>query len=286
VFVEENMNTKLVFLDIDGTLTSPGTSVPSESAQKAIRHARAAGHKVFLCTGRNWGMLQPLLSYGFDGVIGSAGGYVVCDGKVLYDHPMSNEKRDWVIDVLTQAGVFYCLEARDAAYNSPEAMRLMTKSRPKAADSELTRWKRAAEANLPVFLSLAEYDGSPIYKFMYISQNLSSVVEAERILEREFFICRQDAFSQSGTAHGELINRDFDKGTGMRCICEHLGRSMKDTIGFGDSMNDLAMLEAAETSVCMENGSEELKKHSDYVCPPVDQDGLYKGFLHLGLIDA
>ena len=70
------MNQKLIFLDIDGTLTEPGSNIPPESALTAIHTAQALGHKVFLCTGRNLAMLSPLLKYGFDGVIGSAGGYI------------------------------------------------------------------------------------------------------------------------------------------------------------------------------------------------------------------
>ena len=45
------MNSKLIFLDIDGTLTTPGSNIPPESALEAIRLAQRAGHKVFLCPG-------------------------------------------------------------------------------------------------------------------------------------------------------------------------------------------------------------------------------------------
>ena len=60
------MNGKLLFLDIDGTLTEPGYNVPPASALEAIRKAQKNGHKVYLCSGRNKAMLKPLLAYGFD----------------------------------------------------------------------------------------------------------------------------------------------------------------------------------------------------------------------------
>ena len=63
------MKNKLIFLDIDGTLTTPGSNLPPESALEAIRAAQRAGHKVFLCSGRNYEMLRPLLTYGFDGAV-------------------------------------------------------------------------------------------------------------------------------------------------------------------------------------------------------------------------
>ena len=70
------MNQKIIFLDIDGTLTSPGSNVPPESAMKAVRMAQAKGHRVFLCTGRNPAMLAPVLALGFEGAVAGAGGYV------------------------------------------------------------------------------------------------------------------------------------------------------------------------------------------------------------------
>ena len=76
---------KLIFVDIDGTLTRPGENIPPESALTVIRQTQAKGNKVFLCTGRNLDMLKPLLVYGFDGVVGSGGGYVTAGDEVLYD---------------------------------------------------------------------------------------------------------------------------------------------------------------------------------------------------------
>ena len=88
------MNKKLLFLDIDGTLTAPGSNVPPESALRAIRRAQENGHKVFLCTGRNYDMLRPLLHYGFDGAVASGGGYVFCGDRVIYDCPMTPRQQE------------------------------------------------------------------------------------------------------------------------------------------------------------------------------------------------
>ncbi len=72
------MERKLIFLDIDGTLTEPGKNVPPQSALEAIRRAQKKGHLVFLCTGRNYDMMKPLLAYDFDGFIASSGAYIRC----------------------------------------------------------------------------------------------------------------------------------------------------------------------------------------------------------------
>lgn len=114
------MKEKWIFLDIDGTLTSPGSNVPPESALKAIRAAQAKGHKVLLCTGRNMALLSPLLKYCFDGVVASAGGYVVYGDQVIYDCPMPQEKLELALETFHAGGVFCTIEAKDATYGDRE----------------------------------------------------------------------------------------------------------------------------------------------------------------------
>lgn len=58
------MKQKLIFLDIDGTLLPPGEMTVPDSAVEALHRARANGHKLFLCTGRNLRMTAPLFTTG------------------------------------------------------------------------------------------------------------------------------------------------------------------------------------------------------------------------------
>ena len=83
---------KLIFLDIDGTLTPAGSNIPPGSALEAIRKAQRKGNRVFLCTGRNMAMLAPVLRYGFDGAVASSGGYVTVGSQVVFDCPMTPEQ--------------------------------------------------------------------------------------------------------------------------------------------------------------------------------------------------
>ena len=106
---------------------------------------------------------------------------------------------------------------------------------------------------------------------------------AREALEGDFNFVVQDVAAHH-CLNGELINRKFDKGRGVKIIADHFGMDMKDTIGFGDSMNDLEMIEAVGVAVCMDNGSPLLKAKSHMVCPAVDEDGLAVAFEQLGLI--
>lgn len=64
------------------------------------------------------------------------------------------------------------------------------------------------------------------------------------------------------------------KGIALRTLAQHLGIGIENTIAFGDSYNDIPLLEAAGVSVCMENGAEDVKKISDIIAPANDDDGV------------
>ena len=274
------MDQKLIFLDIDGTLTPPGSNVPPQSALDAIRQAQKNGHKVFLCTGRNYAMLSPLLTYGFEGAVAGAGGYIFSGSRVLYDCPMEKDDFDTAMRLFKENGVFRTIEAKDGSWCDEGMGEFMMKQ--SGGNSELMRWRKALEEDLGI-RPMSEYDGRPVYKIVFMCENESQLAPVRDAVGSKFNLLIQEAFSQT-CLNGELINRQFDKGKGVRIVAEALGFDIADTIGFGDSMNDLEMIDTVGYSVCMENGAAALKARSDYVCPSVEQDGLAAAFKKLGLI--
>ena len=277
------MKRKLIFLDIDGTLTAPGSNVPPASALEAIRSAREAGHKVFLCTGRNYDMLSPLLKFDcFDGAVASSGGYVFHGDEVLYDCPMSDEQRETAMRLFKEQGVLRTVEAKDGSFCDEGMGEFLQQC--SGGNSELLRWREALEKDLGI-RPMTEYDGRPIYKVVFMCKEASQLAPAIEALEKDFFFLVQDMMG-AACLNGELVNRKFDKGLGVRRVCEALGYAIEDTVGFGDSMNDLEMIETVGVSVCMENGSPQLKKRSQIVCPSVQEDGLAKAFRDLGLVNS
>ena len=278
---------KLIFLDIDGTLTAPGENTPPQSAVDAIARTRAKGNKVFLCTGRNPDMLRPLLRFQFDGFISCAGGYVVIGenyDNVIYDHPMTDEQRDIALKTLHNQGVFCTIEAEGGSWGDENLGDFL--SSQAEGNSEIERWRKALSENLGI-KPMSQYDGSPIYKVVIMCQKMEQLDEAKTALGDNFNFVMQDVKvggSDSHCINGEIINKAFNKGLGVKMIAEKFGVPISDTIGFGDSMNDLEMIQTVGFSVCMANGSEKLQKLSDMVCPSVSEDGLAKAFADLQLI--
>ena len=275
---------KLIFLDIDGTLTVPGENTPPQSAIDAINKARAKGHKIFLCTGRNPDMLKPLLKYKFDGFISCAGGYIAVGenyDEILYSHPMTDEQRDIALKALHDNGVFCTIEAEKGSWGDEDLGEFL--STQGEGNSEIERWRKALSSNLGI-KPMSQYDGSPVYKVVIMCTKMSQLDEAKKLLGGEFNFVIQELKEPVTCINGEIINKDFDKGKGVKIICEKFHEKIENTIGFGDSMNDLEMIQTVGKSVCMANGSEALKKIADIVCPSVKENGLAKAFADLDLI--
>ncbi|MBR1779875.1 MAG: HAD hydrolase family protein [Oscillospiraceae bacterium] len=266
---------KLIFLDVDGTLTRPGEMLPPPSAVSAIRQARQRGHRVFLCTGRTPALLGPLLPLGFDGAVSAAGGYVFCGDQVLFDHPLTETQRDAILDTLHRHGVFCTLECLDATFGD--------QALPGAAASPGLLETRRKLGDALGIRPISEYDGRSVYKIVFMNRDEGQLREARETLERDFAFVYQSA-SAYGAITGEVINRAFDKGRGILRVCAHLGLSPENAYGFGDSLNDLQMIDTVGCGVVMADGAEALKPHADLICPPLDQDGLAWAFQHLGLI--
>lgn len=279
---EVRMDQKLIFLDIDGTLTEPGKNVPPRSAVEAVRRARGKGHKVVLCSGRNYGMLFPVLEFGFDGLIASAGGYIEFGGQVVYDCPMTPEQQARVLDVFKESGIYRTIGGRNSSYTDEGFKEFLAQNTQSGANSELLRWRIQIENELGI-RPMSEYDGEPIYGMAFMSRGAERLKKPMEVLRDEFDFCIQDE-DACGIVNGELASRAFNKGKAVERLCEFLGVSRMDTIALGDSMNDLEMLQAVETGVCMANGSPSLKKIARMVCPSVTEDGLYSAFQKLQLI--
>ena len=268
---------RIVFLDIDGTLTEAGSNEPPESAVRAIRQARNRGHYVFLCTGRCYGMLMPLLKYGFDGVIASSGGYVVCRDEVVYDCPMTEAQRKSAMDVLKKNGVFRTVECRDGSYTDEELKIFLGNY-----DKRLLRERERLEETLHI-RPMGEYGGQPVYKIVAISPTMARLAEPEKVLGPDFAFCVQKDGKDNGLVNVEMVSWEFDKGRAMKRACDFLHIPLGNSVAIGDSMNDREMLEAAGVGICMGNGSRKIKELADDICPPVWEDGLYHAFLKHGL---
>lgn len=277
------MDKKIVFLDIDGTLIS-GLTAPSERTVEAVRSARAKGHKILLSTGRNMPIIgRDILDVGFDGVIASAGSHVEVEGRVLFDSILPEETIQECLSVFHAQGMYCRIETAEGIYTDPQMEALLKAVKPDRSNSELIRMQKEIEAGISIH-SYQEYPCQGAYKICFTSRDMASIEKTKAYLEDRFVYAVHSYGNSTACFNGEIIPRGIDKGRGMELVCRHYDAELQDTIAFGDSMNDLEMMQAAGISVAMGNACQTLKDMADTVCEEVWKDGIYHEFCRLGLI--
>ena len=276
------MDRKLIFLDIDGTLVF-AMAPPSPRVIEAIQGARAKGHKVFLCTGRNMPIIgRDIMDVGFDGVIARAGSHVEAEGHILFDRMLPEDTIQECLSIFHAQGMYCRIETAEGIYTDPQMEELLRSAVADPANSELIRMQEEIASGIPIH-PYKDYPCTGAYKICFTSRNQEAIEMTKKYLG-ERFTYAVHAYGNSSTCfNGEIIPKGTDKGTGMGLVCGYYGARLEDTIAFGDSMNDLEMMEAAGISVAMGNACAALKRMADRVCEDVRADGIYHEFRRMGI---
>jgi Cof subfamily protein (haloacid dehalogenase superfamily) len=288
LFRGESVDSKIIFMDIDGTLCTPNGEVP-ETAQTAIRKARKNGHQIYLCTGRSQPeILDCILSIGFDGVIGAGGGHIEIGGKVVHHQTMAQDSVLEITDYFDKHNIGYYLESNEGLFGSAnciEAIRSrVTEGYPTDSEAYLN-----ADAEFNWFYELIDkyqtqkIDYSKVNKISFISNEDHPFVLINNRFRNKFEIYRTTV-AQFGLESGEIALKDVNKLSAIDFVLQYLGKDKMDTMAYGDGNNDIKMFEAVAYGVAMENASEELKKVSQEITSKAEDDGIHDSFKLNGLI--
>ncbi|WP_285958957.1 HAD family hydrolase [Thomasclavelia spiroformis] len=277
------MKRKSIFLDVDGTLVS-GHATMNFKVVEAINRARQNGHYVFICTGRNkTGIKYELAKADFDGIIASAGSYIEIDNKVIHSVYFNKLLVDKISKVFDENNIYYNYECTDVTYMSKKMVELFIGGvNFESGNIELEKMMQEEFKKFSI-QDLSLYNNQDIHKICFIATDQNDVERAKKQLGDDVNMVIHDIFDAT-TINGELISKVDNKATAIKQVIDYLGIDKKDTIAFGDSMNDYEMINFVECGIAMGNACKELKEVASRVCRSVDEDGIYYEFIELGLI--
>ncbi|MGV3541465.1 MAG: HAD family hydrolase [Rufibacter sp.] len=78
----------------------------------------------------------------------------------------------------------------------------------------------------------------------------------------------------SGKVWLDLCHQDANKGEAMKVVQKKFGITARETMAFGDFLNDLKMLQEAHYSYAMQNAHPDIKAAARYQAKSNDQDGV------------
>ena len=224
------MSSKLVFLDIDGTLADERHEVPI-SAQEACKAARSRGHKLFICTGRSMPKIERgILDLGFDGVISVAGAQADVNGRVLFRHDIAPEAIDAATAYFERHGIEnYQWQGADGMYIScGYARHLESKGSAVWKNGQFARYWHLID-------DIAVPDGSTLGHVIHASKGSYfsgadpdvSFDDVSRDLG-EWFTLVHGSYDDISPNNGELLINGVDKGTALCGVAKDLGYSNRD----------------------------------------------------------
>ncbi len=74
----------------------------------------------------------------------------------------------------------------------------------------------------------------------------------------------------------DAVKHGINKATGLKKLLAYFGLTGEDLIAFGDSGNDIPMLDFAKYSYAMENGMAIAKEHAKYLAPSNNDNGVLR----------
>ena len=275
---------KILFIDIDGTLVDYENRLPA-SAVRAIRMARAAGHRVYLCSGRSKAEnKQEIWDIGLDGYIGGNGSYVESDGEVVMHQLVTPEQCRRIVDWLHSRKLEFYLESNSGLYGSENF-----RQRAVPVMKEYCRRKGKADADqassdtvFPTMIYGADLYRDDVNKVSYILDSYQDFLDARE----QFPDLQNGTWGGAGETalFGDLGVKGITKAHAVEVLLKYLNARQEDTIAFGDAAVDIPMFEVCAQSCCMGSGGDGAKAAAGYVTTAVEEDGLYNAFVHFGLL--
>lgn len=259
---------KILFFDIDGTLLSETTHTIPQSTIDGLKQAKENNHLIFINTGRPYTTIDDCIKdLNPDGYICGCGTYIRYYDQVLFSKTLSLQKCKEIRDLLRKTNVEGVLEGKDGVYFDNSIRHPF-----------LQNIKENYQA-VPTFkVSTFDDENLSFDKFaIWFDQNSDIETFKKEISEEFQYITRDHDF-------GEIVPKGCSKATGIEFLLDYFNLELEDAYVFGDSFNDLAMLEYVKYAIVMGNGNPELFDLAYLVTKNIDDDGIYYALKKLELI--
>ncbi|MGB9793102.1 MAG: Cof-type HAD-IIB family hydrolase, partial [Thermacetogeniaceae bacterium] len=247
---------RLVAIDLDDTLLRDDLTI-SQRTQDVLRRVKEKGIAVTLATGRMFPAARPYAELlGFDLPLITYQGALVKNafsGEVVYYRPLSEDVAWRVIAFGREKKVQVNYYLDDKLY--------VERITPQGEHySSLA----GVPFNLVPDLEQLLREGPPT-KLLVIDEEPridSYLAELRGIIDREGLAAH---LTKSKPLYLEVSHPEATKGVALRVLADRLRVKREEVMAFGDSFNDLEMLEFAGIGVAVANARPEVRRRAQYV---------------------
>jgi Cof subfamily protein (haloacid dehalogenase superfamily) len=260
---------RLFVADIDNTLRSRNMPVPGPLTRKAFEDMHERGIILGIASGRPlWQNVKDhykewKLHQQFDFLIGLNGGELLdsSTGKTSIYNQLSVEELKEIVEAF-----------KDLPNTNPFVYRPGIEL-CRYVDDEMEASGVRHGTKVVACSSDADLYSEPTGKILYRCGTAENGEKVEK-LGQKLFGNRISCF-RTAPCLVELQSPKNNKGTALIEYCKRHDIPLENVYAFGDAENDIELLQAAGTSVCLKNGMDNVKAVSDYVTEySVEEDGV------------
>ena len=254
------MSIRAIAFDLDDTLLRSDLTV-SDHTVAVLQRAAARGIVILPASGRTRDSMFPTVAR-----IGCASAFISCNGadvwtadrQLLMQELLPVELAHEVARFAQDRGVYCQTYAPDRFFYSME-------------NDYARHYARSSSLEGEYVGDLTEFIRKPVTKLLMMDEpeRIAALLEEARALfaGRASLTCSKLYFLECNPLRAT-------KGNALRWCAAHFGFGMDELLAFGDSLNDVSMLEAAGTGVAMANAREDVKAMGFPVCGSNDADGV------------
>ncbi|WP_226683024.1 Cof-type HAD-IIB family hydrolase [Sutcliffiella horikoshii] len=259
------MDCKIVFFDIDGTITHHEDGSISERTKAAIQALKDKGIIVVAATGRPLSMCEEIRELGIDTFITANGGYAKHLEEVVHKIPLNKKVMEEVVQFASEQNHGLSFYTEGFHMNEVEEPRI----------------SQALKETLGV-LGLEDFSVMDHSKEQEVY--LMCLFAAEEMMDPYKERFPHLTFRRWHPFILNVLQEDVSKSVAIMKILNYFGIEKSDAVAFGDGENDIDMLELVGYGIAMGNGSNRLKSVADFVTKKSSEDGIEYALKKLQII--
>ncbi len=248
----------LIAIDSDGTLRHSDGSI-SNKTKEIIKKVVDCGNTVVICTARpRYHTLKISCEVGLNKYLISSNGTEIYDNvnkKNIYCKYLPRKECKMIYQETKNLGLRVMFVSENTEY-----VTMFTRN-----DSQIL----LDDNNIDKLLK------KDIKQIMIISKEKELVKKYKSSIERKSDLCVVDSSREDKEELWfSVISSNSSKGNSLKILAEYLGIPIKNTIAIGNDNNDISMIDIAGIGVAVDNSTDQLKKHADYITKSNDEDGV------------
>lgn len=253
---------RLIVSDLDGTIVPEGTFDINGAYDKILSKLIDKGVNVIIASGRHYNNMKKLLPLIKDKAYFASdnGATLVHKGEVLLKHHLDKSLVETLVDYLHDEAHCEVAMSNDIGYYTEERDEYINNN-IFANVEEVGYIVKSIKDHLDDVTKLTVMTKDPI-------DNVTAPLREK--YKNELSIV------QSGSIWFDVTKKGINKGEAVKFVQQKLGIKKEETIGFGNSENDISLLNECGIAYVVEDSNETVKSHATHIVPDVFNDGVLK----------